>query len=145
MPMFGQQPQQLNGFMGAANPHPMFSTMLGAPAGNVDVTMTAAQMQQFQAQIQLGYQAQMAEAAKQKEAADAKAATEQQGLITSAVQAAVGAIVPKRLTLKPKSLTQVRTKDRNQSRQTKMMRRVRQPRSPRPNQKCLKHSVVRLS
>ena len=93
--MFGQQPQQLNGFMGAANPHPMFSTMLGAPAGNVDVTMTAAQMQQFQAQIQLGYQAQMAEAAKQKEAADAKAATEQQGLITSAVQAAVGAIVPK--------------------------------------------------
>ena len=95
MPLFGQQPQQLNGFMGAANPHPMFSTMLGAPAGNVDVTMTAAQMQQFQAQIQLGYQAQMAEAAKQKEAADAKAATEQQGLITSAVQAAVGAIVPK--------------------------------------------------
>ena len=93
--MFGQQPPQLNGFMGAANPHPMFSTMLGAPAGNVDVTMTAAQMQQFQAQIQLGYQAQMAEAAKQKEAADAKAATEQQGLITSAVQAAVGAIVPK--------------------------------------------------
>ena len=93
--MFGQQPAQLNGFMGAANPHPMFSTMLGAPAGNVDVTMTAAQMQQFQAQIQLGYQAQMAEAAKQKEAADAKAATEQQGLITSAVQAAVGAIVPK--------------------------------------------------
>ena len=95
MPLFGQQPQQLNGFMGAANPHPIFSTMLGAPAGNVDVTMTAAQMQQFQAQIQLGYQAQMAEAAKQKEAADAKAATEQQGLITSAVQAAVGAIVPK--------------------------------------------------
>ena len=95
MPLFGQQPAQLNGFMGAANPHPMFSTMLGAPAGNVDVTMTAAQMQQFQAQIQLGYQAQMAEAAKQKEAADAKAATEQQGLITSAVQAAVGAIVPK--------------------------------------------------
>ena len=94
--MFGQQSQgPLNGFMGAANPHPMFSTMLGAPAGNVDVTMTAAQMQQFQAQIQLGYQAQMAEAAKQKEAADAKAATEQQGLITSAVQAAVGAIVPK--------------------------------------------------
>ena len=95
MPMSGFAPQQLNGFMGAANPHPMFSTMLGAPAGNVDVTMTAAQMQQFQAQIQLGYQAQMAEAAKQKEAADAKAATEQQGLITSAVQAAVGAIVPK--------------------------------------------------
>ena len=95
MPLFGQQPAQLNGFMGAANPHPMFSTMLGAQAGNVDVTMTAAQMQQFQAQIQLGYQAQMAEAAKQKEAADAKAATEQQGLITSAVQAAVGAIVPK--------------------------------------------------
>ena len=94
MPMSGFAPQ-LNGFMGAANPHPMFSTMLGAPAGNVDVTMTAAQMQQFQAQIQLGYQAQMAEAAKQKEAADAKAATEQQGLITSAVQAAVGAIVPK--------------------------------------------------
>ena len=94
--MFGQQSHgPLNGFMGAANPHPMFSTMLGAPAGNVDVTMTAAQMQQFQAQIQLGYQAQMAEAAKQKEAADAKAATEQQGLITSAVQAAVGAIVPK--------------------------------------------------
>ena len=92
--MFGQQ-TQLNGFMGAANPHPMFSTMLGAPAGNVDVTMTAAQMQQFQAQIQIGYQAQMAEAAKQKEVADAKAATEQQGLITSAVQAAVGAIVPK--------------------------------------------------
>ena len=95
MPMSGFAPQQLNGFMGTANPHPMFSTMLGAPAGNVDVTMTAAQMQQFQAQIQLGYQAQMAEAAKQKEAADAKAATEQQGLITSAVQAAVGAIVPK--------------------------------------------------
>ena len=93
--MFGQQSQPLNGFMGVANPHPMFSTMLGAQAGNVDVTMTAAQMQQFQAQIQLGYQAQMAEAAKQKEAADAKAATEQQGLITSAVQAAVGAIVPK--------------------------------------------------
>lgn len=45
MPMFGQQPQQLNGFMGAANPHPLFSTMLGAQAGNVDVTMTAAQMQ----------------------------------------------------------------------------------------------------
>ena len=91
MPMFGQQSQgPLNGFMGAANPHPMFSTMLGAPAGNVDVTMTAAQMQQFQAQIQLGMQAQMAEAAKQKEAADAQAATAQQGLITSAVQAAVG-------------------------------------------------------
>ena len=32
MPMFGQQSHgPLNGFMGAANPHPMFSTMLGAP------------------------------------------------------------------------------------------------------------------
>ena len=78
MPMFGQQPQQLNGFMGAANPHPMFSTMLGAPARNVDVTMTAAQMQQFQAQIQLGYQAQMAEAAKQKEARKSNASVNTQ-------------------------------------------------------------------
>ena len=89
MPMSGFAPQQLNGFMGAANPHPMFSTMLGAPAGNVDVTMTAAQMQQFQAQIQLGMQAQMAEAAKQKEAADAKAATEQQ-VLTDYVRCAGG-------------------------------------------------------
>ena len=70
VPLLGQPQMLPNGLMGAATPHPLFSTMLGAPAGNVDVTMTAAQMQQFQAQIQLGMQAQMAEAAKQKEAAD---------------------------------------------------------------------------